>query len=307
MAILFNELEHNPQKMQITNNKQEFYMENAFLELNNENKVLEQLENYLLYGKQPKGNKFVINETPAVLQYAGINPLEIEFSTSVINKAKKIHKMTNDEILNTVKKIADPLLVFDSDKLSTENKRDSILLITDEEVSAENKPSAVSMNVNANETNNRYKINAITSIHGRSLIARNGINIMEEWKNKGLLKYADDKKISSLAKAVSQGEPDIQEQFLLPLATLDIENIPCKSDFVNHQEKVQDISNIATELVLEKLKAANINVITDQNEMQAILDAGINVQKMAAHYGTNQNIENAESFNGYGVYVLSVN
>lgn len=282
-------------------------MTNNLFELNNENKVLEQLENYLFYGKQPKGNKFVINETPSVLQYAGINPLEIEFSTSVINKAKKIHKMTNDEILNTVKKIADPLLVFDSDKLSTENKRDSILLITDEEVSAENKPSAVSMNVNANETNNRYKINAITSIHGRSLIARNGINIMEEWKNKGLLKYADDKKISSLAKAVSQGEPDIQEQFLLPLATLDIENIPCKSDFVNHQEKVQDISNIATELVLEKLKAANINVITDQNEMQAILDAGINVQKMAAHYGTNQNIENAESFNGYGVYVLSVN
>lgn len=282
-------------------------MTNNLFELNNENKVLEQLENYLFYGKQPKGNKFVINETPSVLQYAGINPLEIEFSTSVINKAKKIHKMTNDEILNTVKKIADPLLVFDSDKLSTENKRDSILLITDEEVSAENKPSAVSMNVNANETNNRYKINAITSIHGRSLIARNGINIMEEWKNKGLLKYADDKKISSFAKAVSQGEPDIQEQFLLPLATLDIENIPCKSDFVNHQEKVQDISNIATELVLEKLKAANINVITDQNEMQAILDAGINVQKMAAHYGTNQNIENAESFNGYGVYVLSVN
>lgn len=282
-------------------------MENAFLELNNENKVLEQLENYLFYGKQPKGNKFVINETPSVLQYAGINPLEIEFSTSVINKAKKIHKMTNDEILNTVKKIADPLLVFDSDKNKTENKKDSILLITDEEVLAENKPSAVSMNVDANETNNRYKINAITSIHGRSLIARNGINIMEEWKNKGFLKYADDKKISSLAKAVSQGEPDIQEQFLLPLATLDIENIPCKSDFVNHQEKVQDISNIATELVLEKLKAANINVITDQNEMQAVLDTGIEVQKMAAHYGTNQNIENEESFNGYGVYVLSVN
>lgn len=51
----------------------------------------------------------------------------------------------------------------------------------------------------------------------------------------GLLKYAEDKKISSLAKAVSQREPDIQEQFLLPLATLDIANIPCKSDFVNRQ------------------------------------------------------------------------
>ena len=77
---------------------------------------------------------------------------------------------------------------------------------------------------------------------------------------------------------------------------------------VENQNMEQNSSAvIATELVLEKLKAANINVITDQNEMQAVLDTGIEVQKMAAHYGTNQNIENAESFNGYGVYVLSVN
>lgn len=72
-------------------------------------------------------------------------------------------------------------------------------------------------------------------------------------------------------------------------------------------EQKNNPSQIATEIVLEKLKQAHINVITDQKAMQAILDAGINVQKMAAHYGTNQNIENAESFNGYGVYVLSVN
>ena len=72
-------------------------------------------------------------------------------------------------------------------------------------------------------------------------------------------------------------------------------------------EQKNNLSQIATEIVLEKLKAANINVITDQKAMQSILDAGINVQKMAAHYGTNQNIENEDSFNGYGVYVLSVN
>ncbi len=72
-------------------------------------------------------------------------------------------------------------------------------------------------------------------------------------------------------------------------------------------EQKNNPSQIATEIVLEKLKQAHVNVITDQKAMQAILDAGINVQKMAAHYGTNQNIENAESFNGYGVYVLSVN
>ena len=60
-------------------------------------------------------------------------------------------------------------------------------------------------------------------------------------------------------------------------------------------EQKNNPSQIATNIVQEKLKQAHINVITDQKAMQTILDAGINVQKMAAHYGTNQNIENAES------------
>ena len=86
-----------------------------------------------------------------------------------------------------------------------------------------------------------------------------------------------------------------------------MENNSIESINENQNMEQKTSSVIATELVLEKLKAANINVITDQSKMQAILDAGIEVQKMAAHYGTNQNIETPESFNGYGVYVLSVN
>ena len=86
-----------------------------------------------------------------------------------------------------------------------------------------------------------------------------------------------------------------------------MENNSIESINENQNMEQKTSSVIATELVLEKLKAANINVITDQSEMQAILDAGIEIQKMAAHYGTNQNIETPESFNGYGVYVLSVN
>lgn len=87
---------------------------------------------------------------------------------------------------------------------------------------------------------------------------------------------------------------------------MDKENV---KELTNENQAMDQKSSaaIATELVLEKLKAANINVITDKNEMQTILDAGIKIQKMAAHYGTNQNIENEESFNGYGVYVLSIN
>ncbi len=56
----------------------------------------------------------------------------------------------------------------------------------------------------------------------------------------------------------------------------------------------------ATNFVLEKLQQAGIKVITDESAMKSILDAGKEVQKMAAHYGTSQNIEESDTFSGYG-------
>ena len=64
-----------------------------------------------------------------------------------------------------------------------------------------------------------------------------------------------------------------------------------------------------TEYLTEKINASGINIHLSKEEMKAILEAGENVQKLAVKYGTNQNIEleNENSFNGYGTYVVSVN
>ncbi len=70
------------------------------------------------------------------------------------------------------------------------------------------------------------------------------------------------------------------------------------------ENPVNKKNHIAANFVLEKLKAANIEVIADKSEMLSILESGKLVQKMAAFHGTS----GAEkSFNGYGTYVVSVN
>lgn len=55
------------------------------------------------------------------------------------------------------------------------------------------------------------------------------------------------------------------------------------------------------------LSRAEIEVIEDTGIMRTILDEGKRVQKMAAKYGTNQDIDGEEAFNGFGTYVVSVN
>lgn len=55
------------------------------------------------------------------------------------------------------------------------------------------------------------------------------------------------------------------------------------------------------------LSKAEIEVVEDTGVMRAILDEGKRVQKMAAKYGTSQDIDGEETFNGFGTYVVSVN
>ena len=61
------------------------------------------------------------------------------------------------------------------------------------------------------------------------------------------------------------------------------------------------------EYLMQKINGSQIKVHLSKKEMQAILTAGKDVQKMAVSYGTNQKIENEQGFLGYGTYVVSVN
>ncbi|MGN1037039.1 MAG: hypothetical protein ACI4PX_04625, partial [Ruminococcus sp.] len=122
----------------------------------------------------------------------------------------------------------------DSDMSKTENSIASIIAITDVEAKR-NKPIALTLNLDSQRKGyeQKYLINEIRSIHDRTLIAKNGVNIAEEWSKNGLLRYVDDKKISNLGK-------EREDSFLLPLAKLDINNVKTYSDFVNQHNIVAE-------------------------------------------------------------------
>ena len=161
-----------------------------------------QLDAYLENGVRPKNDEFILNTTPDILQYAGVPAREISIRTSIINKAVRVHNLTKGEIRTAVKQLADPVLVFKSDPERSKNTENGILMFTDT-FTKESKPIAFALDTESAVSRSRQKIivNEIRSVHGRTLIAKNGTNILEEWTNKGLLKYYDDKKISNWQRA----------------------------------------------------------------------------------------------------------
>ena len=132
------------------------------------------------------------------------------------------------------------------------------------------KPIAFSMNLDSSyERKNRLlEVNEIRSIHDRTLVAKNGTDLIQKWTENGLCRYVDDKKISEWSKAagvqfplaVLQSDKDNiipeseivndkkisnlgkerEDSFLLPLAKLDINNVKTYSDFVNQHNIVAE-------------------------------------------------------------------
>jgi hypothetical protein len=160
--------------------------------LSREHEFYRQIDDYLVNGIAPKNNEFVLTQTPEVLQYTGIGDDQIILRVSTLKQARNLHRLSNDEIRQSLQSLSDPVFVFDSNKETKGAIQDRILILTD--TIKGNKPIAIAVELEK-ETSKRI-INEIRSIHDRELIARNGVNALEEWAKKGLLKYVDDKKIS---------------------------------------------------------------------------------------------------------------
>ncbi len=214
--------------------------------LNDNKETFKAIDDYLDKGIRPKNNEFVFNAIPAVFDYAEIPANEIVLTTEVLNKAIKTHNLSNDDIRIALQKFSSPVAIFDSDMNKTENSSASIMAITDVEAE-NNKAIALSLNLDSQRKGDeqKYLINEIRGIHDRTLIAKNGVNIAEEWSKNGLLRYVDDKKISNLGK-------EREDSFLLPLAKLDIDNVKTYSDFINQH-------NIVAENEREYHKAENFS------------------------------------------------
>lgn len=204
---------------------------------------LGQIDDYLERGKTPKNNQFILSKTPEILKHIGIPPNAISISRGVLNKAKKIHGLDNKEIMDSVKGLFNPILVFNSDKSTSEAKNDSVLVIT--KATAKNgKPVALALELEKKLTNRKpvYVVNDIRSIHDRNLVAQNGVDILKEWMDKGLLRYYDDKKISDWL-AIKR------VQFPLSLTKSDLDMIAGKDKSVKTRSQFEN--SMKTQLHLE--------------------------------------------------------
>lgn len=233
------------------------YWKNQFQQDNTE--TFKAIDDYLEKGIKPKNDEFIFEKVPEILKSANVSENEIVIKTSIINKAKNEHSLSDEDIKDSIKNIASPVLIFNSDKTTTENKKESFLCLTD--TFAENgKPIAFSMNLDSDYEKSRsiLNVNQITSIHDRTLIAKNGTDLIQKWTENGLCRYVDDKKISEWQLAAGV-------QFPLAVLHSDRNNILSESDFVNDKK----ISNLVKEredsflLPLAKLDKNNINLSSD--------------------------------------------
>lgn len=204
------------------------YWKNQFQQDNAE--TFKAIEEYLDNGIRPKNDEFIFEKVPEILKSANVSENEIVIKTSVINKAKNAHSLSGEEIKDSIKNIASPVLIYDSDMTTTENKKQSFLCLTD--TFAENgKPIAFAMNLDSDyERKNRLlEINEIRSIHDRTLVAKNGTDLIQKWTENGLCRYVDDKKISEWSKAAGV-------QFPLAVLQSDESSILSESNIVNDKK-----------------------------------------------------------------------
>lgn len=163
-------------------------------------KFKKSLNNYFEKGIRPENDRFVIGKTPLVLQKTGSDVTEVTVPVSVIKKALETHGLSQDEIFSSLAKMYNPVLVFDSDKNATENKVNSKLILTD--VFKDENPVALAVNVNdsvqkqENGHRKQIEVQNIRSIHDRTVVAKNGVDLIQKWANNGLCRYVDDKKIT---------------------------------------------------------------------------------------------------------------
>ena len=187
-----------------------------------------ELSEYFENGIRPENDRFVIGKTPRVLQETRSEYTDVTVAVSVIKKAVETHGLSEEEILNALTRLATPILVFDYDKAATENKADSKLVLTD--VFKDEKPVALAVNTNSTvDINNRgltVEIQDIRSIHDRTLVAKNGTDLIQKWTNDGLCRYVDDKKISEWSTVA-------RVQFPIELLQSDNSNILTRTALVN--------------------------------------------------------------------------
>ncbi len=270
------EADKQEQKMKKTSSQDISYENEEYWKtqfLNDNAETFKALDDFLNNGIKPKNDEFIFSKVPEILKSANVSENEIVIRTSIINKARNEHSLSADEIRKAIENIAAPVLIFDSDRKSTENKKNSYLSLTDT-FAKNGKPVAFSMNLDSEyERKNRIiEVNEIRTIHERTLVSKNGVDLIQKWTAEGLCRYVDDKKISEWSKAAGV-------QFPLAVLQSDNNKILTKSELVNSQQvqknqqrkvafetsKEKNMTELKTYHTLKEEDVKNLEIISDED------------------------------------------
>lgn len=236
-----------------------------------------ELSEYFENGVRPENDRFVIGKTPRVLQETGSEYTDVTVSVSVVKKAVETHGLSEKEILNALTRLTTPILVFDSDKNATENKLESKLVLTD--VFKDENPVALAVNVNdsvqkqENGHRKQIEVQNIRSIHDRTVVAKNGVDLIRKWTDDGLCRYVDDKKITDWSTIA-------RVQFPIEVLQSDNSNILTRTSLVNSVFLEQMLSPLNENEKLEpekqksksnspKARKERLNIVKSKGEVMS--------------------------------------
>lgn len=245
-----------------------------------------ELSEYFENGVRPENDRFVIGKTPRVLQETGSEYTDVTVSVSVVKKAVETHGLSEKEILNALTRLATPILVFDSDKNATENKVESKLVLTD--VFKDENPVALAVNVNdsvqkqENGHRKQIEVQNIRSIHDRTVVAKNGVDLIRKWTDDGLCRYVDDKKITDWSTIA-------RVQFPIEVLQSDNSNILTRTSLVNSVFSEQMLSPLNENEKLEPEKQNSTSPKDRKERLNIVKSKGevMSAEEFSHFYGRN--------------------
>ncbi|AEB14627.1 MuF-C-terminal domain-containing protein [Treponema succinifaciens] len=245
-----------------------------------------ELSEYFENGVRPENDRFVIGKTPRVLQETGSEYTDVTVSVSVVKKAVETHGLSEKEILNALTRLATPILVFDSDKNATENKVESKLVLTD--VFKDENPVALAVNVNdsvqkqENGHRKQIEVQNIRSIHDRTVVAKNGVDLIRKWTDDGLCRYVDDKKITDWSTVA-------RVYFPIEVLQSDKSNILTRTSLVNSVFSEQMLSPLNENEKLEPEKQNSTSPKDRKERLNIVKSKGevMSAEEFSHLYGRN--------------------
>ena len=156
-------------------------------------------------GTLPQGHIYSLGYPSEILREAGIPDLPIEVAAIVIAKKsdpryKNSHPFELLEIKDLPNAIQYPVMVFDSKTI-----KGSKVVLTELQSKGTYFIVAIETNRKQSEKTNVIEINSIRSIYPKNRL----LEIISNWQNSGLLRYANKKKASALVSQLQSNSADV--------------------------------------------------------------------------------------------------